>query len=194
MTVKVQGRGCGGISSGSGFPVAPDLIVTNAHVVSGTSRITVSRGNGPARAASVVLFDPERDVAVLRAPGLGLTPLTAADGSPGTSGAAIGYPGGGPEQISPAVVQTRWDARGRDIYNDRTVEREIWIVSARVRPGNSGGPLVDDHGRYIGVIFARSVTDPGQAYALTAAEVAPDIRQASATTTAIDTGRFACAA
>jgi S1-C subfamily serine protease len=195
VTVKVQGRGCGGISSGSGFPVANDLVITNAHVVAGTSRITVlSAGDSLPRPAAVVLFDPERDVALLRVSGLGLTPLMAASGGPGTAGAAIGYPGGGAEQISPALVQTRWDARGRDIYNDRIIEREIWIVAARVRPGNSGGPLVDEQGRYIGVIFARSVTDPGQAYALTSAEVAPDIQRAAAARGTIDTSRFACAA
>lgn len=191
-TVKVAGAGCGGISSGSGFAISPDLIVTNAHVVAGTTRTTVSTSDGRSRPASVVVFDPQRDVAVLRAPNHGLTPLTIDDGGPGTPGAVIGYPGGGPLRVSPAVAQRRLTARGRDIYNDRIVQREIWIVSAQVRPGNSGGPLVDEQGRLLGVLFAASVSEPDQAYALTADEVAPDVEQAADSQQAIDTRTFAC--
>jgi S1-C subfamily serine protease len=191
-TVKVAGAGCGGISSGSGFAISPDLIVTNAHVVAGTTRTTVSTSDGRPRPATVVVFDPQRDLAVLRAPDHGLTPLTIDDGGAGTPGAVIGYPGGGPLRVSPAIAQRRLTARGRDIYNDRIVQREIWIITAEVRPGNSGGPLVDEQGRLLGVLFAAAVSNPSQAYALTADEIAPGVQQAEQTQQSIDTRAFAC--
>jgi S1-C subfamily serine protease len=191
-TVRIEGLGCGGVATGSGFAVGDDLIVTNAHVVSGTNRTRVSAPNGQTSAAAVVLFDPERDLAILRAPDLDLPALVPGEARPGTRGAVIGYPRGGPLRISPAVVQSRLTARGRDIYSRDIAEREIWIVSAQVRPGNSGGPVVDEAGRFLGTVFASSVSNPGQAYALTAAEIVPSIGEAAAEQDTIDTRRLPC--
>ncbi len=190
-TVKVEGRGCGGVVVGSGFPYAPGLVVTNAHVVAGTSGTTVFSPQGQSRPATVVLFDPQRDIAVLNVPGLANRPLGFADGGQGTSGAAIGYPGGGSEQKSPAVIDGAVQAEGRDIYGQELVVRQIWIIEAIVRPGNSGGPLVDRDGNVLGVIFAASTSQPGQAYALTDAEIQPDLQRAQGQTS--PTGVGACA-
>jgi S1-C subfamily serine protease len=172
--------------------VEEGLIVTNAHVVSGTSRITVDPPQGGPRAAAVVFFDPRRDLAILRAPNLGVAGLEPGEGRPGTVGAVIGYPRGGPQRIVPAVVQRRISATGRDIYSERVVVRDIWSVSARVSPGNSGGPVVDREGRYLGVIFAGSVSNPGHAYALTADEIVPSVEQATGARTTTDTRDFPC--
>jgi S1-C subfamily serine protease len=191
-TVRIEGLGCGGIATGSGFAVGNGLIVTNAHVVSGTARTRVSAPDGQSAAATVVYFDPGRDLAILRAPDLRLTPLVPGDARTGTEGAVIGYPGGGPLRISPAVLQSRINARGRDIFSRRLVERDIWTVSAQVRPGNSGGPVVDEQGRFLGTVFAASVTNPGQAYALTADEIVPAIREATTDPETVDTREFAC--
>lgn len=174
-TVKVEGRGCGGIVSGSGFPVGTDEILTNAHVVAGTRGTTVLTVSGRTLRGTVVLFDPNRDVAIVRVPGLGLTALVPAPARRGTQGAAIGYPGGGPEVVAAAVVDAGVRAQGRDIYGDQLVTRQIWIIEASIHPGDSGGPLVDTEGHVIGVIFAASTSQPGQAYALTNAETQPDI-------------------
>ena len=190
-TLKIQGYGCGGIVFGSGFPVGPGLVLTNAHVVAGTQGTTVRNSVGRSLPARVVLFDSQRDVAILYVPQLALPPLPEAAAGRGTEGAAIGYPGGGGEQVSPAVVNGEVRAEGRDIYGQRLVVRSIWIIQAKVEPGNSGGPLVDLNGSVIGVIFAASTSSPGQAYALTDAEVQPDIDQAQGRTTAVPVG--ACA-
>jgi S1-C subfamily serine protease len=187
-TLKIQGFGCGGIVFGSGYPVGPGLVLTNAHVVAGTQGTTVRNPAGRSLTARVVLFDSQRDVAILYVPRLALAPLPEAGAGPGTQGAAIGYPGGNGEQVSAAVVNGEVKAEGRDIYGQQLVVRSIWILQAQVVPGNSGGPLVDLNGSVIGVIFAASTSSPGTAYALTDAEVQPDIDQAQGRTTSVPVG------
>jgi S1-C subfamily serine protease len=187
-TLKIRGFGCGGIVYGSGFPVGPGMVLTNAHVVAGTQGTTVLNPNGRSLGARVVLFDPERDIAILYVPRLALVPISEAAARQGTQGAAIGYPGGGPEQVKPAVVNGQVRAEGRDIYGQNLVVRSIWILQAEVQPGNSGGPLVDLEGNVVGVIFAASTSQPGQAYALTDAEVQPDIDKAQGRTDAVPIG------
>jgi len=182
-TLKIRGLGCGGIVYGSGFPVGPGLVLTNAHVVAGTQQTKVQGPtSGTLLDARVVVFDPERDVAILYVPRLALAPINEAVARPGTQGAAIGYPGGGDEKVSPAVVNSEVQAEGRDIYGQSLVVRHIWIVQADVLPGNSGGPLVDIDGKVVGVVFAASTSQQGTAYALTDAEVQPDIDQAQGRT------------
>jgi S1-C subfamily serine protease len=190
-TLKIQGYGCGGIVFGSGYPVGPGMVLTNAHVVAGTQGTTVKNSAGRGLSARVVLFDPERDVAILYVPRLALAPLPEANAGPGTQGAAIGYPGGNEEQVRAAVVNGEVRAAGRDIYGQGQVVRNIWIIQAQVVPGNSGGPLVDLNGNVIGVIFAASTSSPGTAYALTDGEVKPDIDQAQGRTTSVNVGQCA---
>jgi S1-C subfamily serine protease len=192
--VKIASLGCGGMVTGSGFPVASGYVVTNAHVVSGTSSHTVQAPGGAEIQATVVFFDPERDVAVLYAPTYRGVPLTFGTANRGTKGAVIGYPGGGPELTVPAVVDGEVSAEGRDIYNANLVTRQILVIQARVRPGNSGGPLVDLNGQVIGLVFATSAGDPSQAYALTDGEIAGDISAAQTHPTPTDTSGYACAA
>jgi S1-C subfamily serine protease len=191
---RVEGRGCGGLVTGSAYPVAPGYLATNAHVVSGTHGTRITRDNPAASYnAQVVLFDPERDVAILRVPGLRTRVLPQGDASRGTPAAVLGYPGGGSEEVAPAVINSQTAARGRDIYDDGTVTRQIWIFGGTVQPGNSGGPIVDLQGRVLGLVFAASSTDPNQAYALTNAEIQADVQQGSQAPREVDTSGFSCA-
>jgi S1-C subfamily serine protease len=190
---KVTSLGCGGLVTGSGFSIGGGYVVTNAHVVSGTSSHHVLTTNGDDLAAGVVYFDPARDFALLNVPDLAATGLGFASASRGTDGAVIGYPGGGPERIEPAVVDGAVEAQGRDIYSANAVTRQVYVISGRVRPGNSGGPLVDLQGNVLGIVFATSATDPNQAYALTDDEIASDVRDVKGRHP-IDTRRFRCAA
>lgn len=200
VVYRVEGRGCGGVVSGSAYPIAKNYLITNAHVVSGTSNTTLSQDSSVpgdlrfgATHASVVLFDPERDVAILYAPGVSAPALPQAAGTRGTTGAVIGYPGGGSETEAPSVIEQETQAQGRDIYNDGLVTRDIWILAGQVRPGNSGGPLVDLQGHVLGLVFAASSTDPNQAYALTDDEIQGDIKAGVGLTGRVDTSQYRCA-
>ena len=193
-TVKVVSAGCGGLVTGSGFPIGEGLIVTNAHVVSGTTDHRIQTADGTVLPASVVYFDPEVDIAILRVAGLAGPGLEFAGGGRGTTGAVIGYPGGGQERVEPAIIDGAVNAEGRDIYSANLVTRQIYVLQSHVRPGNSGGPIVDLQGRVLGVVFATSASQPDQAYALTDEQVANDIQKGEQSRTQWNTLQFACAA
>lgn len=191
-TLKVAGAtdGCDTVQEGSGFVVAPQRVVTNAHVVAGVPRPTVQvLGQGPELEATVVLFDPDRDLAVLAVPGLDAAPLVRGeDLGPGDAAAVLGYPLDDPYSSSPARVRQVLDAAGEDIYGEAGVTRKIYSLYATVRQGNSGGPVVDPGGRLVGVVFAASLDDPSTGYALTLAEAASVLDQAPGLSAPVSTG------
>ncbi len=191
--VKVTSLGCGGLVTGSGFAVGGGYVVTNAHVVSGTTGHRVRAPSGEDLAATVVYFDPDRDFALLSVPDLQAADLGFGPAARGTEAAVIGYPGGGRETIEPAVVDGAVAAQGRDIYSTNPVTRQVFVIQGKVRPGNSGGPLVDLHGNVLGIVFAASASDPNQGYALTDDEVASDLQDVRGRHP-IDTGQYGCAA
>ena len=169
-TAKIVAFGCGGgAEAGSSWPVAPNYLVTNAHVVAGSSSVEVDTPNGATDHGTVVYFDPNVDVAVVYVPNLGLQPLQRASSDPqrGQTGAVIGYPGGGVERVVPAGVSGTETANGYNIYGDSLVSRDIAVLSASIIPGNSGGPLVDANGTVYGLVFAASTTTNNEGYALT---------------------------
>lgn len=196
LTFKIESRGCSGRVNGSGFPVADDTVITAAHVVAGTEGTVVIQAEdagGRRFDARVVYMDTDTDIAVLRVPRLPNRLLDIDDdhASRGTDGAAIGYPGGGDRTISVARVRVRTNAQGQDIYSRRRVVREIYVLRAEVRQGNSGGPFVDVDGRIRGMVFAASATDPEESYALSESEVIEALGRAEGRTRQVDTGRCA---
>jgi S1-C subfamily serine protease len=172
-TLQIQSRGCGGVLFGSGFPVAPDLVVTNAHVVAGSRRQEVVTNKGVRAAASVVYFDPRRDLALLSVPDLPVGPLRLAGvAGRGQQAVVIGYPSGGPQRVIGARVVLRTQPEAPDIYaRPQASRRDIYVLQARVRKGVSGGPVVDVRGRPLGVVFAASTVERNEGYALTNTEV-----------------------
>jgi S1-C subfamily serine protease len=189
-TVRIVGQACGRIQEGSGFVVAPDYVLTNAHVVAGVRAPRVQEQNGAEQAGTVVLFDPAIDVAMLRtaeSPGPALH-LGQTDVDRGARGAVVGYPGGGDLTGKAAAVRGTINAVGRDIYGNGTVTREVYELQSVIRPGNSGGPFVLVDGEVAGLVFAASTTDPEIGYALTSTEVLPDVRRAIGSTTPASTG------
>jgi S1-C subfamily serine protease len=171
-TVKVTGTACGRVLSGSGFAPAADTIVTNAHVVAGVSKPSVLRPDGRRLPATVEVFDPRRDLAVLRVNNLGQDALPVASGSEGEEGAVFGHPNGQDElAVIPARIETKLSAQGMDLYGGAQTRREIFILAAALVPGDSGGALVDTSGEVVGVAFAVAPDKPSTSYALTSAEL-----------------------
>jgi S1-C subfamily serine protease len=186
-TVRVEGFACRRQQDGTGFVVAPEIVVTNAHVVAGESATEVIVAGGRRLDAAVVVFDTDRDLAVLAVPELGLPPLSLGEGEVGSTGAVFGHPGGQEDvEVSPAVIRQRVEAVGRDLYDSRATRREVFVLAADLRPGDSGGGLVDSSGRVVGVAFAVAPDRPGTAYALTRTEL--DAALAEPRDRVVDTG------
>jgi S1-C subfamily serine protease len=157
--VRVLGTACGLAIEGSGWVGAPDLVVTNAHVVAGESDTTVQvRGRSPSLPARPIAFDPTNDVAVLSVPGLGLAPLRLLPDPPsGRAGAILGYPENGPFDVQPGRIGRTQTVLTDDAYGRGPVRRLLTPLRALVRPGNSGGPLVGGDGRVLTTVFAGTV-------------------------------------
>jgi S1-C subfamily serine protease len=173
-TVKVEGQACGEIIEGSGFAVGADLIATNAHVVAGESsgNTSVLLPSGRMLPATVVMYDPNRDLALLSVPGLGETPLPVAAPRVGEASAVFGHPGGQDRiAVSPARVSASENAVGPDIYDHHNVTRAILVLASSLAHGDSGGALVNTSGQVIGVAFAISADSSSTAYALNTAEL-----------------------
>jgi uncharacterized membrane protein required for colicin V production len=159
--VKIVGTACGLGVEGSGWVAAPGVVVTNAHVVAGESSTGVQIGGaGRALQAQVVVFDPHNDVAVLRVPGLSAPALQLASGpAVGESAAILGYPLDGVFDRRPGRLGETATTATTDAYGKPTV-REISSLRGLVRPGNSGGPMINAGGQVIGTVFAEITNAP----------------------------------
>jgi S1-C subfamily serine protease len=156
---------------GSGFVYAPDRVMTNAHVVAGVSDPVVDV-HGSSVTGHVVYYNPDVDVAVIEVPTGTVRPLRFATGAAAGDGVAIlGYPQNGPYDVQVGRVRADQRLRSPNIYGDGTVIRDVLSLRGLIRPGNSGGPVVDSAGQVVGVVFAASVTSSDTGYALSAAQV-----------------------
>jgi S1-C subfamily serine protease len=190
--VKITGvaASCNREQEGSGWVVAPERVVTNAHVVAGTSSENVRiQGTGRSYEARVIVFDPKRDLAVLSVPGLP-APSSRQGPSLRRSGGAVvaGFPLNGPFRLDSARVRDVLTATGADIYGTPGVVRQVYSLYARVQPGNSGGPLLSPNGSVVGIVFARSLDDDKTGYALTLDEARPVLNAANDSTSPVSTG------
>ena len=190
--VRVTGiaEACQRGQEGSGWVVAPGKVVTNAHVVAGMRQASVQvQGVGREYAASIVLFDPQRDLAVLSVGGLSAAPLRQGGAlSPGDEAVVAGFPLDGPYRLDAARLRRTIAATGSDIYGQPGVTRQIYSLYTRVEPGNSGGPLLDPQGQVVGVVFAKSLDDATTGYALTLAEARPVLDAALSASQPVSTG------
>ncbi len=189
LKIRGQAPSCSRALEGSGFVIAPNRVLTNAHVVAGTDRVSVETSSGQL-AATVVLFDPETDLAVLSVPDLPAPPLhfSRAGEHSGDDVVALGYPLNGPYTASAGRVRERINLRGPDIYDSNTVTRDVYTMRGQVRSGNSGGPLIDPQGDVVGVVFGAAVDDTDTGFSLTADQAAADADQAPSLSTPVSTG------
>lgn len=190
--VKIEGLGCGGLVEGSGFVVGQDLVATNAHVVAGISNPYVQDDNGQ-HSAHAILFDPNLDFAVLHVDNLAGPPLVISTHhvDAKTTGAVMGYPGGGGLESDGAAVIDSFIATGRNIYNEGETNRNVLELKAKIVPGNSGGPLIMRDGSVIGVVFAKSTTYKNVGYALTINQIQSDLQTANSNNSQVSTGKCA---
>lgn len=165
---------------GSGSVVAPGQVLTNAHVVAGADQVRVFIADSVRPyAADVVVFDPQTDVAVLAVPDLEAPVLAPGPELPrGAEAVVAGYPGDGPLLATAARVRGHLRAVGADIYGADTVERDVYALRTAIRSGNSGGPLLDAQGRWVGLVFAASADDGSTGYALRPSALAADLAAA----------------
>jgi S1-C subfamily serine protease len=189
--IKVLGTApsCARRIEGSGFVYSDERVMTNAHVVAGTRRVQVEQ-NGDRLDATVVVYDPRRDLAVLYVPGLRapVMPFVKKVASTGASAVVLGFPLDGPYNAQSARVRDVGNITGPDIYDSGDVTREIYTIRALVRSGNSGGPLVAPNGAVLGVVFAAAADDRTVGFALTAAEAASSASLGRERTEGVQTG------
>jgi uncharacterized membrane protein required for colicin V production len=160
-SVKIYGDGCGGGRTGSGWVARDGIVVTNAHVVRDTRDLwTQVKGKGGLNDGTVIWFDPVNDVALIQSPGVRGVPALRLGRDPkgDTYAAVVGYPGGGRLRITPA----RTGAATRDPairVDGEPVKNELVPLRApTVKPGSSGSPIVDRHGRVRSMVFAGGKT------------------------------------
>lgn len=189
--VKITGTAysCGRNQSGSGFVIADDRVLTNAHVVAGVVEPVVETPEGQALAGRIVYFDPIDDLAVIRLNGLTAQPLLLADPLPvGAVGVVDGYPFGGPFDSDPAEVIAVGTQLVPDIHGNDPTAREVYTLASDVQQGESGGPLLSDAGLVAGVVFAKAADAPNVGYALTLSEVKPVATGAAALVEPVSSG------
>jgi S1-C subfamily serine protease len=190
--VKIYSRApqCGRGIEGSGFVYAPHRVLTNAHVVAGARQVQLEMADGNDIPATVVLYDPDRDIAVLDVPGLSAPALRFArtDAKTGEPTLVVGYPENGPYTVRSARIRAKQNAAGTDIYGRDSVTRSIYSVRGVVRSGNSGGPLLGYDGSVYGVVFATASDSPDTGFALTYDEVRADAARGRTLTDAVRTG------
>jgi S1-C subfamily serine protease len=188
LKIRGQAPSCSRAIEGSGFVVAPQRIMTNAHVVAGTDTVQVQTSR-KLLTAKVVYFDPNVDIAILDVPDLTAPVLNfdASTVSSGADGIVLGYPLDGPYTAEAAKVAAESTLPSPNIYKSQTVYRKVYTLKSLVRSGNSGGPLITPNGQVMGVVFGAAVNDSTTGFALTDAQVSNVVAQSADLTNAVST-------
>ena len=172
----VSGTACGQFSEGSGFAVEPGLVLTNAHVVAGMEDIELSTPDGRSEIGELVGFDPGRDIAAISVSDLGVSPvrLAPAVASAGDLGDVATVERDGDIEFVPFEVVRRVTGRGEDLlYGNEAADRTMIEIRSRIRPGDSGGALVNVDGEVVGMAVGNVPRrQPELGYSLDLVEIA----------------------
>ncbi|MCZ4069754.1 MarP family serine protease [Micrococcus sp. H39-S4] len=180
---------CSQVQSGSGVAVAPDRVLTNAHVVLGVDAPTVTDRARGVHAARIVHLDTAHDLAVLAVDDANLPVMpVGAELTGGASASVLGYPDGGPFASTPATVQAVGEVPLGDVLTGAASMVDVYTLAADIRHGYSGGPVVDTAGNLAGLVFARAPGSDAVGYALTADTIAPVVAAAPEMTATVPSG------
>jgi S1-C subfamily serine protease len=194
-TVRIDGiaESCSAAMVGTGFIISPERVITNAHVVAGVKEPVVTLSNTKIQLAGrVIAIDRKKDIAVIFVPGLSGNKLTfIGPATPNEIGFVVGYPNGGNLRTSAVSVSSEFESLGTDIDGNGETKRDVIVFGGDVRPGNSGGPLLNDQGQVLGVVFAADAENKNTGYALAPSEVAKLVSETSSVMQSIETGNCA---
>jgi S1-C subfamily serine protease len=194
-TVRIDGiaESCSAAMVGTGFIVSPERVITNAHVVAGVKEPVITLFNSQTQLGGrVIAIDRKKDIAIIFVPGLTgeklafIGPVT-----PNEIGFVVGYPNGGNLRTMPVSVTSEFESIGTDIDGNGESRRDVIVFGGDVKPGNSGGPLLNDQGQVLGVVFAADAENKNTGYALAPSEVAKLVSETSSVMQAIETGECA---
>jgi S1-C subfamily serine protease len=194
-TVRIDGiaESCSAAMVGTGFIVSPERVITNAHVVAGVIDPVVTVSNSKTQlSGKVIAIDRKKDIAIIYVPGLNGEKLTfIGPATPNEIGFVVGYPNGGNLRTSAVSVSSEFESIGTDIDGNGETKRDVIVFGGDVRPGNSGGPLLNEQGQVLGVVFAADAENKNTGYALAPSEVAKLVSETSSVMEAIETGNCA---
>ncbi len=186
---RLAGDVCGDPLFAGAVVVDGGLVLTAAHVVAGSEAgaVTVRLPSGIEHVSHVVGFDPERDLALLTAPGLEGRPIAFGEAESGSSAAIVALDRD--DNLTRIRLEVRRPivATGDDIYGEGSVERAALELDADIAPGLSGAGVYDSDGSLLGLLFAEAREQP-VAYAVAASEIRRFIDETDRTG-AVETGR-----
>ena len=193
--VKIEGvaESCSAAMVGTGFIVAPERVITNAHVIAGVTDPVVTASNSNIQLSGRVTgIDRQKDLALIYVPGLNGEPLIFMGPiSPKEVGFVAGYPNGGRLRTTPVSISSEFESIGKDIDNEGEVNRDVIVFGGKIKPGNSGGPLFNEIGQVIGMVFAADAQNEDTGYALTPNEITSFLSQERFKVEKIGTGNCA---
>ena len=190
--VRIDGiaESCSAAMTGTGFIVANERVITNAHVVAGVEDPVISQPNSSSQIEGKVIYiNRQKDVAVLFVPGLMgdkltfMGPVTANE-----LGFVIGYPNGGNIKTIPVSISSEFESLGSDIDGQGQISREVIVFGGDIKPGNSGGPLLNQQGQALGMVFAADAQAKSTGYALAPQEMVEIINKSKESTNSVSTG------
>ena len=154
-------------------------IVTVAHTIAGASEIAVVDSDGTEHIARVMAFDKDSDLAVLDAPTIGVEPLMLGAITVGPAYLFVWSRNGGTE-AKPVEVLKRLRITIEDIYIDEIVQRTGLEIEGDVEIGDSGGAIVSDRGKVMGIVYANSRERGSVGFATDVAEIRDVLSSAAA--------------
>ena len=194
-TVRIDGiaESCSAAMVGTGFIIAPERVITNAHVVAGVKEPVITLSNTKIQlVGKIIAIDRKKDIAVIYVPGLNGNKLTfIGPATPNEIGFVVGYPNGGTLRTSAVSVSSEFESLGTDIDGNGETKRDVIVFGGDVRPGNSGGPLLNEQGQVLGVVFAADAENKNTGYALAPSEVAKLVSETASLMQEVKTGKCA---